>query len=131
MTSSLRPAGSTRRWRRLRVLVLHRDGFRCQLWVDSATGQHVDDELAAELFSPRRCGEYAEHVDHVIGRRYADAAGMVTRPDGSRVHVDAPSNLRASCAAGNLGRPRNDHAMSGRPNGGRPVTQNAPRRWSW
>jgi hypothetical protein len=127
MTSALRPAGSTRRWRRLRVLVLHRDGFRCQLLVDRA-GQHVeDDDPAAE----RLCLEYAEHVDHVIGRRYADAAGMVTRADGQRMHVDAPSNLRASCAAGNLARPRNDHATPGRPNGGRRVTENAPRRWSW
>lgn len=129
MSSSLRPTGSTRRWRRLRELVLHRDGFRCQLLVDVA-GRHVEDDDPA---ADRCCLEYAEHVDHVIARRYADATGMVTRADGARVHVDAPSNLRASCAGGNLGRPRVDHHSIGRGDGGRSASTQTQtlRRWSW
>lgn len=74
MSALLRPAGSTRAWRRLRRLVLERDRYRCQLPAeDGAT-----------------CGAYATHVDHVVPR----AAG------GS----DHPSNLRAACARHNLKR---------------------------
>ena len=39
--SALRPAGSTRRWRRIRAWVLDRDGHRCQVLVDEA-GQVVE-----------------------------------------------------------------------------------------
>jgi 5-methylcytosine-specific restriction endonuclease McrA len=114
VTSSLRPAGSTRRWRRLRVLVLERDGFRCQLHVDAA-GRHVeDDDPAAE----RRCLEYAEHVDHIVERRHGGD--------------DRPSNLRAACRAGNLGRRRaDDQTTPGRSSGRPAVTRESPRRWSW
>ena len=35
-SSSLTSAGSTRRWRRIRRLVLDRDGWRCQVLVDDA-----------------------------------------------------------------------------------------------
>lgn len=45
MTSALTPAGSTRAWRRLRALVLHRDAGTCH-W----------------------CGRPALHVDHVTPR---------------------------------------------------------------
>lgn len=125
MTSSLTPAGSTRRWRRLRHYVLVRDAGACQLYVDG-DGRHVEDGDPA---AARRCGAAASHVDHVVGRRHADAAGMVELPTGRRVHVDALSNLRASCVAGNLGRPA-DHATPGRPNGGRRDLDTV-RSWSW
>ena len=41
MSSSLTPKGSTRRWRRIRRLVLERDGFRClyAMKLDVATGR--------------------------------------------------------------------------------------------
>lgn len=32
--SSLKPTGSTRRWRRIRALILDRDGHRCQVLLD-------------------------------------------------------------------------------------------------
>lgn len=73
--SALTARGSTRRWRRIRRLILERDGYRCR--VPLAGGQ--------------LCGAYAEHVDHV--RR---------RVDGG---TDDPANLRAACAPHNLGRP--------------------------
>ncbi len=45
--SSLRDTGSTSQWRRLRVMVLRRDNYTCQL-----------------------CGiEEATHVDHIVPRR--------------------------------------------------------------
>lgn len=34
--SALRPAGSTRRWRRIRAYVLQRDGYACQVLLDDA-----------------------------------------------------------------------------------------------
>lgn len=45
-SSALRPAGSTRRWRRLRRYVLDRDGWRCQVLVDPA-GAVVEAERPA------------------------------------------------------------------------------------
>lgn len=39
--SSLRSTGSTRRWRQIRLYVLSRDGWRCQLLLDEH-GQVVD-----------------------------------------------------------------------------------------
>lgn len=44
--SALRPGGSTRRWRRVRVAILVRDLYTC-----------------------RYCGAYAATVDHVLRRR--------------------------------------------------------------
>lgn len=115
MTSALRPAGSTRRWRRLRVLVLCRDGERCQV---------PDDDGRLCLAPATLGGPTAGHVDHVIERRHADVHGLVQLDDGRRVHVDAPSNLRAACASCNLRRRRDsaDHPTRAGPN---------VRRWSW
>lgn len=45
--SALGRRGSSRRWRRLRRVVLERDGYSCQL---------------------DGCGAYADHVDHVTPR---------------------------------------------------------------
>lgn len=75
MTSALTGAGSTRSWRRLRRVILARDGYSCQVPVDG---------------TDRLCGAYATHVDHVIRRR-----------DGGSDH---PANLRAACRDCNLAR---------------------------
>lgn len=110
--SALRPAGSTRRWRRLRSYVLARDGWRCQLWVD-AGGRHVEDGDPA---AARRCHAYAYHVDHRVER----AAGG----------GDDLDNLRAACMIGNLGRPRpNGRARHGPPGGRRQTRQSDS--WAW
>lgn len=71
----LTPRGSTRAWRRVRLLVLERDGWRCQLPADHGDGL---------------CLAWASHVDHVTPR----AAGG----------TDEPANLRAACARHNLAR---------------------------
>lgn len=54
--SSLTPAGSSRRWRRIRAWVLDRDGHRCQVLVDGSgrvvetprpsTGPYGPDDVA-------------------------------------------------------------------------------------
>lgn len=72
--STLKRTGSTRAWRRLRLYVLERDGWRCQL----------------EWAPGRKCGAIASHVDHVIPRSVGG--------------TDHPGNLRAACAACNLRR---------------------------
>lgn len=71
---SLTARGSTRSWRRLRALVLDRDGGRCQ--VPTAQGQP--------------CQASASHVDHIVPR--------------SRGGTDALANLRAACPPCNLRR---------------------------
>lgn len=77
--TALTRAGSTRRWRRLRLLVLDRDGWRCQLPVDG--GGESDVAL---------CGAWASHVDHITPRALGG--------------TDDPANLRAACRACNLRR---------------------------
>lgn len=71
-TSALRPAGSTRRWRKLRALVLIRDGHRCRVPVGDG----------------RLCQQYATHVDHIKPRAHGG--------------TDDLGNLRAACAHHNL-----------------------------
>lgn len=46
--STLTPAGSTSRWRRVRAYVLNRDGHACQLPVDER-GDLVDEQLPEQL----------------------------------------------------------------------------------
>jgi len=75
-TSALTPAGSTRRWRRIRAYVLDRDGHRCQVPL---------------LDRPGLCLALAEHVDHIE-----------ERCNGG---TDDPANLRAACSHHNLARP--------------------------
>lgn len=70
----LRPAGSTRAWRRLRLACLDRDGWRCQVEVEAG----------------RRCLLPADTADHITPR----AAGG----------ADVLDNLRAACARHNYGR---------------------------
>lgn len=72
--SALTPRGSTRRWRRLRALVLERDRYRCQ-FLDPTT-------------QDGRCGAYATHVHHIDAR---DNGG-----------TDDPANLAAACGPHNL-----------------------------
>lgn len=80
MTSALRAAGSTRRWRRLRALVLDRDGNRCQVPVNGG-----DPNNGGAV-----CGAFATHVDHVLPRKLGGS--------------DNPGNLRAACSSCNLRR---------------------------
>lgn len=63
--------GSTSSWRRIRLAVLIRDGFRCQLPVDAA-------------------GNYDRDADDV-------AAAVLTVP----ANPNDPTNLRAACALHN------------------------------
>lgn len=77
---ALTARGSTRHWRRLRALVLDRDGHSCQLPVE---GGHAGN-------GGPTCGAFATHVDHVVPRKLGGS--------------DHPSNLRAACAPCNLRR---------------------------
>lgn len=79
MSALLRAAGSTRAWRRVRLLVLERDGWRCQLPADAGAGL---------------CLAWASHVDHITARVHGG--------------TDAPANLRAACARHNLARGAGD-----------------------
>lgn len=74
MTSSLRPGGSTRRWRKIRAYVLERDAFACRF---------LDPDRPGGI-----CGRYATHVHHTDPR----AAGG----------DDDPAKLAAACATHNL-----------------------------
>lgn len=71
MTSALGPSGSTARWRRLRALILERDGYRCRMPTVDGTP----------------CNRPADTVDHIVPR--------------ARGGTDAPENLRAACKACN------------------------------
>lgn len=93
--------GSTRTWRRLRLYVLDRDGFRCQLPAKGGSSSN-----GGEL-----CGAYATHVDHVVplskgGAKYDDR------------------NCRAACASCNLSRGNRDTAPAA-------ARQRRPLAWSW
>lgn len=66
--------GSSRRWRKLRAVILQRDGYTCKVPRNG-----------------RPCGAHATHVDHIVPR--ADGGDMWD-----------PSNLRAACAPCNLSR---------------------------
>lgn len=77
--TALRPAGSTRAWRRIRLYVLDRDGWRCRVPVD---------EHGRITPAGRPCGLPAVTADHIIPR--------------TRGGSDDPSNLRAACEPHNL-----------------------------
>lgn len=51
--------GSTRRWRRLRLQVLDRDRYQCQLAL------------------PGVCTSKATHVHHLVGKRYGDHPSLL------------------------------------------------------
>lgn len=66
--------GGSSAWRRLRLLILERDGYRCQI----------------PLHDGRLCSAPATHVDHIVPRKYGG--------------TEAVSNLRAACQPCNLKR---------------------------
>lgn len=70
--------GSDRAWRRLRLYVLNRDRWQCQLKLDGCTGREPWSLLAAP---------YKAHVHHTHGRA---------------VTGDDPAHLVAACAHCNL-----------------------------
>jgi len=72
MTSLLRPTGSSRRWRKLRELVLIRDEFTCLVPVEGGL-----------------CGARASHAGHIVARSQWPAG---------QPGIDDLSNLRAECA---------------------------------
>ncbi len=72
--SALGARGSTRRWRRIRLVVLARDSYRCRVPTERGTP----------------CGRPATHVDHVTPRHLGGD--------------DELDNLRAACARCNLER---------------------------
>lgn len=69
--------GSTTAWRRLRLVVLRRDEYQCQLQLEGCTGQ-AKWSLTAK---------YAAHVHHIKGKA---ATG------------DDPNHLVTSCVSCNL-----------------------------
>jgi hypothetical protein len=75
--------GSTRAWRRLRLFVLNRDGWACQVPVDDAGDQVADEDLAV-----RRCLAFADQAGHILAK-------VLGGPD-------TPDNLRATCRRHNL-----------------------------
>lgn len=77
--------GSTSRWRRLRLLVLDRDAWRCQLPVDAA------GDLA-----PEQPAERPAHPDDPRNLRAACALHNLQRGDGNR----RPANDDRPAAAG-------------------------------
>lgn len=74
----LTAAGSTKAWRRLRLAVLERDGWRCQVPVDAAG--RIDP-------AGQPCGLPAETADHIVPRKLGG--------------LDVADNLRAACAPHN------------------------------
>jgi hypothetical protein len=71
MTSALGPNGSSRLWRKLRRLVLDRDGWSCRFPVEGGL-----------------CGAYARVAGHIVARSEWPAGVP---------GVDDPANLRAEC----------------------------------
>lgn len=108
--------GSTRARRRWRLLVLERDGWRCQVPDD-------DDPT-------RTCGAFADHADHVTPLSRGGA------------ELD-PANGRAACAHHNLSRGNRTDAQAAASRAARKSSRQGPRRprssreifpargWSW
>lgn len=59
--------GSTRAWRKTRLLVLERDGYLCQLRLPGEWTVVVDGETQT-----RRCTELATQVHHLDGKAAGD-----------------------------------------------------------
>lgn len=115
--TALRPGGSTRLWRRIRLYVLERDGWRCRVPVDG--DGRIDP-------AGRPCGLPAVTADHVIPRALWPAGVP---------GVDDPGNLRAACEPHNLSKGgRLDVDAAGRassPPARRRGAPRPPRAWSW
>lgn len=116
--SALTARGSTRRWRRIRLIILARDSSTCQVPAASGPPPGIGSWAHVRNY-PHVCGRYATHVDHAEQAR----AGQ---------HPAAPDDLddlRALCA---------DHNLS---KGARPASEfdnqaegtraPAPTRWEW
>jgi len=82
MASALKPTGSTAAWRRIRIAILRRDGYRCQM-------MHGDGRI---------CGQPATDVDHIVRREHGG--------------TDAPGNLRAACTRCNRGWRRTQRSVT-------------------
>lgn len=69
--------GSTRAWRRLRRLVLERDGYICQLKIEGV------------------CTGLATHVHHTLGRAITgdDPAYLVAACEACNLHVGDPAKV--------------------------------------
>lgn len=104
MRPGLGASGSTRVWRRRRLAVLHRDGWRCRVPVDELGA------IVAIGGSP--CLRPADTVDHIVPRALGGG--------------DEEDNLRAACTPHNL-------TKGGRLDGdvGRPRPRAGGRAWSW
>lgn len=88
--SALTARGSTRRWRRIRLVVLARDAGACQ--VPGKTGPPPSvGSWAHRRGHAHICGRFASHVDHAEGTRAANPGA-----------VDDLDDLRATCADHNL-----------------------------
>lgn len=102
----LGPGGSTRAWRRRRLIVLDRDGWRCRVRVDDRG--RIVAEGGVECLLP------ADTVDHVVPR--------------ARGGTDDPDNLRAACTPHNLTKGGRLDGEGGR---GRRPGDGTGRAWSW
>ena len=117
--SALKRRGSTRRWRRIRILILGRDSSTCQ--VPAASGPPPGFGSWAQLRGfAHVCGRYATHVDH------AEEPRKGQHPDA----VDDLDDLRATCSDHNLtkgARPASEvDQLTQAPAPARAVT-----RWEW
>lgn len=120
MGSALTARGSTRRWRRLRLWVLNRDGWLCQArgtvpaeW-GSWASIYAGEDWPRIGGRPAVCGRYADHADHVDGR----AGGG----------DDDVSNLRATCPDHNLSKGARPEGSDGLLTPSAPTKQH---RWEW
>ena len=115
MTGGLSAAGSTRRWRRLRLAVMERDRWRCQVPVDDAG--RIDP-------AGRPCLLPADTCDHITPRALGG--------------LDVADNLRAACSTHNRRKSDRLDADAGDPPA-RPARQRGPYRrpagpvklWHW
>lgn len=84
-------SGSTRAWRRIRALVLTRDGQRCRAhrdgWCDRVPTPHVCTEIAA-LSGPDR-----GHAHHTHGRSVTgdDPRFIVAACESCNLHIGDPT----------------------------------------
>jgi len=116
--SALRRTGSTRRWRRIRLVILGRDSSTCQVPAASGPPPGVGSWAHVRNYA-HVCGRYATHVDHAEDAR----AGQ---------HPDAPDDLddlRALCSDHNLTKGR--RPASEFDNQAEGTRAPAPIRWEW
>lgn len=113
-----RRKGSTRRWRRTRVVILGRDATACQ--VEALSGPPpTPGSWAARRGIAAICGRYATHVDHAENPRNGAPLDQVVDLD----------DLRATCADHNLGkgaRPASEYDLAAST-----PAPSRPTRWDW